>query len=90
MVIQASQDSSATTSDTIVVTAAVTSDNLGTASSLMSMMVINSIISSEVVKTLTYRRPSMSWSHSSWIYNYIYNQCLSSSNLDQGEVYNIM
>jgi hypothetical protein len=56
----------------------------------MSMMVINSIISSEVVKTLTYRRPSMSWSYSSWIYNYIYNQCLSSSNLDQGEVYNIM
>jgi len=32
----------------------------------------------------------------SWIYNYLFNQCLSpctdvvSSNLDQGEVYNIM
>ena len=37
--------------------------------------------------------PSWPWSYSSWIYNYQYNQCLSplmSSNLDQGEVYNIM
>jgi len=28
------------------------------------------------------------WSYGRWIYNYLYNQCLSplSSNLDQGEV----
>jgi hypothetical protein len=35
------------------------------------------------------------WSYGSWIYNYLCNQCLLttdlvSSNLDQGEVYNIM
>jgi len=24
-----------------------------------------------------FRRPSWVWSHSSWIYNYLYNQCLS-------------
>jgi hypothetical protein len=26
----------------------------------------------------------------SWMYNYLYNQCLSPPNLDEGEVYNIM
>ena len=40
--------------------------------------------------------PSLSWSYGSWMYNYLCNQCLSplpdvvSSNLDQGDMYNIM
>ena len=41
--------------------------------------------------------PSWLWAYGSWIYNYLCNQCylsitidVVSSNLDQGEIYNIM
>jgi hypothetical protein len=46
------------------------------------------------VKVSVYKGPSWPWSHGSWIYNYLCNQCLSPlmlcSNLDLGEVYNII
>jgi len=30
-----------------------------------------------VVITITYKGTSWPWSHGSWIYNYLWNQCLS-------------